>query len=155
MFDNQFKITQLVIKTRSESWSKSIYSKLNAWYCELLKKSLCHLSCPKGVWNQAWFFVRTNICAHLKVAIHTLKTEGKANLGWANYEIICSLLKQKQFFPNSILSKPCTEIELNYFKSVGDQWKYLKFWMFKLVFHSLWIFGTQNSPLTSLSYWKF
>lgn len=141
-----------MIKTRLESWSKHIYSKLSAWYCELLKKMFMPSFLSKRSLKSSLIFVQTNICAHLKVTIPALKFEGKENLGWANDKIICSLLMQKVFFPSSILSKLCIEIELSYFKNVGDQWKYL---IVKLVFHFLWIFGTQNSPLTNLSHWKF
>lgn len=154
MLDDLFKIIQLVIKARLESWSKYIYCKLHACHCELLKKqTLSNLSCPKGVWNPAWSLSGQTYVLISMWQFMPLKLRER-QMKWANCEIICSFLMQKVFFTNLILSKLCIEIELSHLKSVGD---YENTWNFECLkfFYSLWIFGTQNSPLTSFEYWKF
>lgn len=143
-----------MIKAGQESWSKYIYCKFHACHCELLKKqTLSNLLCPKRVWNQAWplsgqTYVLIWIWQFMPQKLREIQ------MGWANYEIICSLLMQKVFFTNLIFPKLSIEIELSHLQRIGINGNIWNFECLKFL-HSSWIFGTQNSPLTSFSYWKF
>lgn len=126
MLDDLFEITQLVIKTRLESWSKYTSCNLSACHCELLKKQTFM---PPFLFSRSLksslILVRTNICIHLNVTILASKIERKGNFQWANYETICWVTPKVKGIDGYIWN-----------------FEYLKFFFF--FFHSLWIFGTQN-----------